>query len=86
MLDVVKSVDNIVICSAGRHALNTDIAGRDYVVLGVDKCTKLALFCQCSKPFIGYRDVVVRNEERVKEGYGGDEMQCLTLLLGVTWN
>jgi hypothetical protein len=67
----VKSVDNIVICSAGRHALNTNIAGWDYVVLGVDKCTKLALFCKCSIPFIRYLEVVVTNEERVKEGRDG---------------
>jgi hypothetical protein len=68
----VKSVDNIVNCSAGRHALNTDIAGRDYVVLGVDKYTKLSLFCKCSVPFIRYLEVVVRNEERVRGGRDGD--------------
>lgn len=71
----MKSVDNIVICSAGRRALNTNIAGRDYAVLGVDKYTKLALFCKCSIPFIRYLEVVVRNEERVKEGRGGD-LKC----------
>jgi len=71
----VKSVDNIVICSAGRHALNTNIAGRDYVVLGVDKYTKLSLFCKCFIHFIRYLEVVVRNEERVKEGGGGD-LKC----------
>ena len=68
----MKSVDIIVICSAGRHALNTNIAGRDYVVLGVDKYTKLSLFCKCFIPFIGYLEVVVRNEERAKEGRDDD--------------
>jgi hypothetical protein len=38
----VKYVDHIVICSAGHHELNANIAGWDYVVLGVDKHTKLS--------------------------------------------
>jgi hypothetical protein len=38
LCDVVKYVDHIVICSAGHHELNTNVAGWDYVV-GADKYT-----------------------------------------------
>jgi hypothetical protein len=71
-----------VIFSAGRHELNTNIAGLGYVLSAVDNYAKPSLFCKPYMPFIRYfKEVIVMNGDGDMEGGDGDlTVLCFALL------